>query len=298
MNTKRIILLIGLILPASLIAQNRERDFLYWLDLKQINPAFAGINGSQFLFESRLYEFDGKLRHRAGAVSADVFHEGIKSGFGLIFDNETFGVVSQSQINLQYNYRFGWNEGKSFLVTGLGLHADLYDINLNDFRYNDPNDPILVDPFADERAQYFNVDFGVALKLGNTALGLSVSDVIQREFDLRGTVHPLFSVYTDHEFKVGEFFKVKPGLSFFNIAFSDGSRTNRLDVNCTGFYKSLLIGIGVLTMEEVTLGQLFVGYEIKNRVTMVVNFGDRLNKEPNNFSSSTWRGNLMARMRF
>lgn len=296
MNIKLIILLIGLILPASVMAQNRERDFLYWLDLKQINPAFAGINGSQFLFESRVYEFDGKLRHRAGAVSADVFHEGIQSGFGLMFDNRTIGVVSQSQINLQYNYRFSWNEGKSFLTTGLGLHADLYDINFEDLRPRNPSDPILHN--GSEKTQYFNVDFGLAVRLNKTTLGFSVSDIIQREYDLVGTVRPLFSVYADHEFKAGEFFKVKPGISLFNIAFSDGSRANRLDVNCTGFYKSLLLGTGVLTMEEVTLGQLFVGYEIKNRFTLVVNFSDRLNEEPNNFSSSTWNGNLMARMRF
>jgi type IX secretion system PorP/SprF family membrane protein len=296
MNVK-LVILIGLILPASVIAQNRERDFLYWLDLKQINPAFAGINGSQFLFESRLHEFDGKLRHRGGAVSADVFHERINSGFGLMFDNEIFGAVSQSQINLQYNYRFKWNDGKSFLATGLGLHTDSYDINLEDFRPVDPDDPWLTDT-TDERVRYFNCDIGFVLKLDKTTLGLSVSDIIQREFDFQGTVHPLFSVYADHEFKAGEFFKVKPGLSFFNMAFSDGSRTNRLDVNCTGFYKSLLFGTGMLTMEEVTLGQLFLGYEIKNRFTLGVNFADRLNKEPNNFSSSTWNSNIMARMRF
>lgn len=297
MNTKRIILLIGLILPASVMAQNRERDFLYWLDLKQINPAFAGINGSQFLFESRLHEFLGEFRHRGGAVSADVFHEGINSGFGLMFDNETFGAVSQSQINLQYNYRFDWNDGKSFLATGLGLHADSYDINIEGVRPIDPDDPWL--PYAtNERVRYFNVDFGLAVKLNKTTLGLSVSDIIQHEFDFHGTVHPLFSVYADHEFKAGEFFKVKPGISYFNIAFSDGSRANRLDVNCTGFYKSLLIGTGMLTMEEVYVGQLFVGYEIKNRFTLVVNFSDRLNEESNNFSNSTWNGNLMARIRF
>lgn len=293
----RLIMLIALILPVSVMAQNRERDFLYWLDLKQVNPAFAGISGSQFLFESRLHEFDGKLRHRAGAVSADVFREGIKSGFGLLFDNKTFGAVSQSQINLQYNYRFSWNEGKSFLSAGLGLHADLYDINLEDFRPIDPDDP-WVNYVTDERVQYVNVDFGLAVKLNKTTLGLSVSDIIQREFDFRGTVHPLFSVYADHEFNTGEFFKVKPGISYFNIAFSDGSRANRLDVNCTGFYRSLLIGTGLLTREELTLGQLFVGYEIKNRFTLVVNFSERLGNGPNSFSGSSWNGNVMARMRF
>src|SRR5690606_744375 len=170
-------------------------------------------------FESRMNIFSGDFRQRTGTVSADILQNDIKSAFGILFSSTALGSTTHSEINIQYNYRMSWNNSKSFLAAGLGIHGNFHDIDYTDYRVINPSDPWLSNN-SDASSRFFNLDFGVAMKLNKTTIGLSVSDIIRREinfFSQPQVVGTVLSVYADREFSISESFRIKPGFSFLNF---------------------------------------------------------------------------------
>jgi len=204
---------------------------LYMYDYKTVNPAFTGLVGEQ------RYTFNTSIR-KSNLLDQVYFPEvqlayenriaKLNSGIGFMIYSVKLGSLSDTYLSLLYNYQFELDE-KSTLIVGTEIKHINSVIDFNNYRPNDPNDPLLLQG-AYKRFK-FDLDIGISYQLKDLTIGLSVKSITEPEMNygsniVRRAAERMMSALIAYDVHVAEWIEFKPSLFYLN----NGSN-NSFDIN-------------------------------------------------------------------
>lgn len=174
---KKLYILIILLFPSWLYAQQDQLYSQYLFNMLTLNPAYAGSKeelSTVLFYRNQWVGVEGA----PVTLNASV-HMPFKdvNGFGINLANDRIGVENRTSVNLSYAYKIRFNPS-SILAFGLQGNMNFY---INDFSRINTNNPV-ADPafYQANTIQTTKPNFGAGIYFRNTkvALGVSVPNLI------------------------------------------------------------------------------------------------------------------------
>ena len=212
---KQLLIISGILLGATLFAQQIPLSENYFLDKYSFAPSFAGNYNSKFLFLGYRSDWTGisggpktfRLSYN------DVLMQNAGIGGKIIFDKA--GIFNQLFVMGSYSYNLQIS-GEHHLL--FGISAGLYHntINLYDY-YNDPNynlDPSLVQEDVKSKLKFMS-DVSLVYMIKGFEAGflfsnISFGDASYKGFDLKYNPMSNFQFHTTYLFNLSEEWDLSP----------------------------------------------------------------------------------------
>lgn len=179
--------LIGLFLlvSVSLLGQQRPTYSLYFENLTNINPAYAGLDNSLSITGVIRNQWAGILGNpRQQVITAHMPYDLVNGGLGIVFESDQTGLRKDNRTALQYSY-YITNTTNNSLAVGLGLGFYQRTLDGNGYRtpsgqYTDGNvfdhnDQVL--SLQQEIATAIFADFGIYYRTKDWEGGFSVTNL-------------------------------------------------------------------------------------------------------------------------
>jgi|GEM_PF-2143562 len=181
-SNKRLVLF-GLLVfcyQSIVLAQASTPFGLYLNNWKIINPAATGLSGSQeFNFGYRALNSKVKGHPSDVMLSYENQLSKLKSGVGLIFENQQIGITTKVYTKALYSYQFQLNEGKKLSV-GMGLSYLSKTSDYTTLFYYYPANPIYL---TTTTSRAFDMDFGVAYKTQRFQGGIGIRNLFKSKIE-------------------------------------------------------------------------------------------------------------------
>lgn len=166
------------LLLALVITRSNAQEYLYFLDLKLVNPALLrsddsfGFNGS---YQSAFSDIDGEPIKWHGGI--EFGEPGINSGFGAHLQRNAIGSFENDAFKLSYAY-FHTIDKEATVSFGAALSINqlVFDITALDIG----GDPIL-NPIT--RDSNLDIDLGASYQRGKLTFGFSVQNILESEYE-------------------------------------------------------------------------------------------------------------------
>ncbi len=226
---KKLIYFICLMLPIKLMAQQVPHFSQYMFNTLYLNPGYAGMDEglrfaliyrNQWTGYSPTFDQGGAPQTQVFSVNAPL--DMISSGIGLHVVNDVVGPFSGLQVQGSYAYHIVIpSVGK----IGLGLRAGMFSqqINFNQYRWADPNDPLRRDGIQSQ----IKPDFGAGIYFRGLRYfaGVSVTHMLSPSFNfgidkLNNPLSRVLYVTTGYDFQATPKVIVTPSVlikSDFNV---------------------------------------------------------------------------------
>jgi len=216
---------------------------LYFNNWKVVNPASAGLSGSQkfdITYRANNTKFDYNPSY--ALISWENRLIDLNSGLGIIFENRQIGPRTRVYASALYDYQINLNE-ENKLSFGANFNFLSETFDFSSFRPIDPNDPILAINSSSSNA--FDLGLGVVFKSKTFHVGIAVRNLLESkiensEIDLltNNTIQHLTAygeyqvefrnfrfipstyLYTDYE---NIFFDLNPTLEFMKLLLIGGT---------------------------------------------------------------------------
>jgi type IX secretion system PorP/SprF family membrane protein len=170
-------LLLTMAVP-TVFAQQDPQFSMYMYNPLYYNPAAAGSEGvsrlqlthrTQYLGYQTIGNGDGSAAQSTQLLSFNMPLARIKSGIGIYALNDKYGPSINQAVQVSYAYRLALKNGTLALGVQAGMFNRGYDFN--QFRPNDPTDPLL----PTGRINQFKPDVGIGVYYNTTDYWLGVS---------------------------------------------------------------------------------------------------------------------------
>lgn len=212
---KLIIILTGLLLGVTMVAQQIPLSENYFMDKYSLAPSYAGNFNPKYLVSGYRSDWTGvKGGPKTLRITYnDSFMQNAGYGGKIIYDKA--GIFSQLYIMGSYSYNLAVNEEHHILF---GLSAGLYSnrLNLLDY-YNDPNynlDPSLISQDINSKLKFMS-DFSVVytwqgLETGFLFSNISFGDASYKEVALKYNPLSNFQFHATYLYSFAENWDVAP----------------------------------------------------------------------------------------
>lgn len=160
----------------------------YMFNTLYYNPAFAGVEGvtkltaihrSQWLGYAPTLGGGGAPTTQLISITSPIFK--LNSGFGAYIVNDQLGPQNNLEAQASYAYHLGVKDGK----LSFGLRAGIFSqtINFDQYRFIDPNDPLLGDKRGSQSQVRPDLATGIYWRKEKYYVGLSFNHLLRSTFD-------------------------------------------------------------------------------------------------------------------
>ncbi|MCX7955453.1 MAG: type IX secretion system membrane protein PorP/SprF [Bacteroidales bacterium] len=251
-----------------LISQQLPLYSQYFLNSFLLNPAIAG--SSEYLpvvLTVRQQWLGFKDAPSTQALSAHIYSDVLKIGYGGFFFNDKYGPLSRTGCQFNFAYHMPLHNIESKMSVGLGIKLYQYKYDQTSFIPIEKNDPALSYNLISQWCP--ESDFGLYFYGKKHFLSLSIANILQYKIDFKAQnvdknyiVRHVFFL-AGYKIDAGEKFAFEPSL-FGKITFNS---PNQFDFNLKCYYKSdYWAGISYRTSNDLVIvlgakvGSLFFGY--------------------------------------
>ena len=213
---KRIIILLIVIFTISIEAQQDPQYTQYMYNMSIINPAYAGSYNSlsiNILGRSQWVGIPGAPKTLAVAINSPV---GKNVGLGLSVTADEIGPIKEQNIYGDFSYTLQVGE-KTNLALGLKAGVTFLNINLNDLRTVNENDPAFLNQNPNKSQPNFGV--GAFYYTDKFYAGLSIPNLLQTTHfkqtvnqGARATDISHFFLTSGYIFNISKDIKLKPSI--------------------------------------------------------------------------------------
>ena len=247
-------LLLLTIAAQTAFAQQDQQLSLYMYNPLYYNPAAAGSEGvsrlqltyrTQYTGYQTVGTGDESAAQSTQIISFNMPLAKIKSGIGIYAMNDKYGPSINQAVQISYAYRLSLKNG----TLALGVQAGMFNkgLDFNQFRANDPNDPLL----PSGRINQFKPDLGVGVYYNTTDywLGVSTSHLNRAKYSYvtdRSTDPANSKVYLTAGYRLGIGYNidVQPSV-LVQYSTVEGMRGSLATVNLLGTYDNRIwAGVG------------------------------------------------------
>ena len=160
----------------------------YMFNTLYYNPAFAGVEGvtkltaihrSQWLGYAPTLGGGGAPTTQLISITSPIFK--LNSGFGAYIVNDQLGPQNNLEAQASYAYHLGVKDGK----LSFGLRGGIFSqtINFDQYRFIDPNDPLLGDKRGSQSQVRPDLATGIYWRKEKYYVGLSFNHLLRSTFD-------------------------------------------------------------------------------------------------------------------
>ena len=240
MMGKRLYILLALVLASSAFTANAQDLLLSQEIFSRVNknPAATGnSNDIDIFLHGRIQWLGLDNGPKTSVLNVTNYVEKIKSGFGLSFSYDCFGVAHTStNAKLAYSFQLDLSE-RCVLSLGLGSGVNIAGIDYTQNTFDDARDYGSNDyPWEKKMELSPDFDFGVELSNPLWTVGASMTHLLNSETTTFRTGRHIYAYWTSL-FPVSDNFSLSPTVSFM---YHD--RTNVIEVGSLAFYKCVFWG--------------------------------------------------------
>ncbi len=216
----RYLLLLLLLIPGAILAQDHPHYTMFMYNKLLYNPAYAGnknMTSINAAYRNQWTGIEGAPRNFSVAVDAPIgsyMKPFRRVALGLSVNNESLGVVDNTNLMGYYAYRIPFK--KSVLSFGLQAGASIYNADYNRLNPADQGDNILTGSI--DNAFLPNIGAGIFWSSDNFYVGASAPNLIENYYDKENKTltndraKQLRSYYLSggYAFKITEDFTLQP----------------------------------------------------------------------------------------
>lgn len=266
-----------LVFPIKILGQMLPISDHYLYNSLSINPAFAGSHealSATISYRNQWVGFTDSPKSRILSVHSPVFHD--RLGLGVLVENNSIGIFSQTNMMANYAYRMEVHNGK--LAMGLGVGITSYNIDWNNLLAADSDDELLVNNPASALLPNFSV--GVYYYSKKYFFGISLPLFISHKINNETGKYRLkndFSRYNyfltgGYEMKLGNQISILPSVL---VKYHSGNPV-QFDYNAQlNFKDRIWVGLGYRNRDMlVGLLQVQLNYQIRMAYSHNYNIGE------------------------
>jgi type IX secretion system PorP/SprF family membrane protein len=276
-KVKKILLgcVISLIGLCGAYAQQDPQFTHYMFNTLYYNPGFAGIEGitkltaihrSQWLGYSPTVGGGGAPTTQIISMNTPIFK--LNSGFGAYIVNDQLGPQNNLEAQASYAYHLGIKNSK----LSLGLRAGIYSqtINFDQYRFIDPNDPLLGDKTGSLSQIRPDLALGLFWRKEKFYIGASVNHLTRATFDFG--ISQRNALQTHLYVTGGYFYEVNFDLKFqiMTIVQSDFTKTTA-NLGFLAYFKDTMWGGLSFRSSEAAI--LMLGYSLLKDKSLRIGYG-------------------------
>ncbi len=263
---KRVVLfsLILTILEGNALAQQDPQFSHYMFNTLYYNPGFAGVEGvtkltaihrSQWLGYTPTVGGGGAPTTQIISLSAPIFK--LNSGFGAYIVHDQLGPQNNLEAQGSYAYHLGIKDSKLSIGVRLGIYSQT--INFDQYRFINPNDPLLADKRGSQSQIRPDMAFGIFWRKEKFYVGASFNHLLRSTFDFG--LGQRNSLQTHLYLTGGYFYEVNFDLKFqfMSIIQSDFTKTT-INIGGLAYFKDTMWGGLSFRSSEAAI--LMLGYSL------------------------------------
>ena len=274
----RKLLLLGVILVfgwGKSAAQQDPQFTHYMFNTLYYNPGFAGVEGvtklsaiyrSQWLGYSPSVGGGGAPVTQIISMTTPIFK--LNSGFGAYILNDKLGPQNNLEAQASYAYHLGIKNSKlSFGIRG-GIYSQT--INFDQYRFIDPNDPLLGDKRGSQSQIKPDLAVGIYWRKEKFYAGVSFNHLLKSTFDFG--LSQRNSLQTHLYVTGGYFYEVNFDLKFqfMTIVQSDFTKTT-VNLGALAYFKDVMWGGLSFRSSEAAI--LMFGYSLLKDKSLKLGYG-------------------------
>lgn len=243
---------------------------LYMFDLKQLSPAFTGLEDEQ------VFAANYQVNHSKIAGAPSTFFIGyenhikeINSGLGIVFRNEKIGVRMDNHMSLLYNYRLGIDDSKSISI-GTSIKRRKHIVDFSQLQVGGDADPVTTIRVV----KLYDFEIGVNYQTEHIGLGLNVDNVLQSSDTYRLGAEDvtiknarMVKSYIFKETQIADWMRLNS-----SVVFQSDFNAWILDLNNTFRFRKLLLGFNIRGMDNNLQYLVNAGLNIDDLMQLVVVF--------------------------
>ncbi len=274
----RKLLLMSLLMVLGLIKIQAQQDpqfTHYMFNTLYYNPAFAGVEGvtkltaihrSQWLGYTPTLGGGGAPTTQIITMTAPIFK--LNSGFGAYIVNDQLGPQNNLEAQASYAYHLGIKDSKLSFGIRTGIYSQT--INFDQYRYIDPNDPLLGDKRGSQSQIRPDMAFGVFWRKEKYYVGVSFNHLLRSTFDFG--LSQRNALQTHLYLTGGYYYEVNFDLKFHisTIIQSDFTKTT-VNVGGLAYYKDTMWGGLSFRSSEAAI--LMLGYSLLKDKSLKIGYG-------------------------
>ncbi len=280
---KKLFILIVLLFPSWLYAQQDQLYSQYLFNMLTLNPAYAGAKeelSTVLFYRNQWVGIEGAPVTLN--ASAHMPFKGV-NGFGINLMNDRIGVENRSSVNLSYAYKIRF-DNSSILAFGLQGNVNFY---VNDFSRINTNNPVPDPAFYQSNViQTTRPNFGTGVYFRNKkiALGFSIPNLISTKIaedpskPSSAILEQHFLITAAYHIKLSKDLALKPG--FFGRYVQNAPP--QIDLNLTAIFGERLwagaswrSNSAIALMAQFALTrQLWLGYSYDYSTNALRNYQD------------------------
>ena len=263
---KRVVLfsLIVTILGGNALAQQDPQFSHYMFNTLYYNPGFAGVEGvtkltaihrSQWLGYTPTVGGGGAPTTQIISLTAPIFK--LNSGFGAYIVHDQLGPQNNLEAQGSYAYHLGIKDSKLSIGVRLGIYSQT--INFDQYRFINPNDPLLADKRGSQSQIKPDLAFGIFWRKEKFYVGASFNHLLRSTFDFG--LGQRNSLQTHLYLTGGYFYEVNFDLKFqfMSIIQSDFTKTT-INIGGLAYFKDTMWGGLSFRSSEAAI--LMLGYSL------------------------------------
>ncbi|MFO0507649.1 MAG: type IX secretion system membrane protein PorP/SprF [bacterium] len=256
-------------------AQQDPQFTHYMFNTLYYNAGFAGVEGitkltaihrSQWLGYTPTVGGGGAPTTQLVSITAPIFK--LNSGFGAYIVNDQLGPQNNLEAQASYAYHLGIKNSK----LSIGLRAGMYSqtINFDQYRFIDPNDPLLGDKRGSLSQVRPDLALGVYWRKEKYYAGVSFNHLLKSTFDFG--LSQRNSLQTHMYLTGGYFYEVNFDLKFqlMTIIQSDFTKTT-VNLGGIAYYKDTMWGGLSFRSSEAAI--LMLGYSLLKDKSLKIGYG-------------------------
>jgi type IX secretion system PorP/SprF family membrane protein len=246
-------------------AQQDPQFTQYMFNTIYYNPGFSGVEGvtkftalarTQWLGYSGTYDRGGAPTTQIITITTPIFK--LNSGFGAYIANDNLGPQNNLEAQASYAYHLGIKNSKLSLGVRVGMISQTIDFD--QYRYINPNDPLLKDKGGVDSQIKPDVAIGAFWRKEKYYVGISANHLLKSSFDfgvtnLRNALQPHFYVTGGYFHEVN--FDLK--FQFMSLVSTDLNTTN-VNLGAIAYFKDTMWGGLSFRSSEAVI--LLLGYSL------------------------------------
>jgi len=247
----------------------------YMFNTLYYNPGFAGVEGvtkltaihrSQWLGYAPTVGGGGAPTTQIISITSPIFK--LNSGFGAHIVNDQLGPQNNLEAQASYAYHLGVKDGK----LSFGLRAGIFSqtINFDQYRFIDPNDPLLGDKRGSQSQIRPDLATGIYWRKEKYYVGVSFNHLLRSTFDFG--LSQRNSLQTHLYVTGGYFYELNFDLKFqfMSIVQSDFTRTT-VNLGGIAYFKDTMWGGLSFRSSEAAI--LMFGYSLLKDKSLKIGYG-------------------------
>ncbi len=247
----------------------------YMFNTLYYNPGFAGVEGvtkltaihrSQWLGYAPTVGGGGAPTTQIISITSPIFK--LNSGFGAHIVNDQLGPQNNLEAQASYAYHLGVKDGK----LSFGLRAGIFSqtINFDQYRFIDPNDPLLGDKRGSQSQIRPDLATGIYWRKEKYYVGVSFNHLLRSTFDFG--LSQRNSLQTHLYVTGGYFYELNFDLKFqfMSIVQSDFTRTT-VNLGGIAYFKDIMWGGLSFRSSEAAI--LMFGYSLLKDKSLKIGYG-------------------------